>query len=434
MANKPAATVVVLWLIVIIGLGGLVLGVFPLSKPNEKEKQDVQEHIALANALRQEGLAKAAISEFNVVLQSDELAKSKKANIAYLVGNLYFEELKDYENALAYYVRARHLNPQSDERQKIEQRSVECLEQLGRSADAQYKLSEATYLAGEKTAKYPGRVVAKIGDREITMGELEAEIQKLPPFQRKQYQSDDRRLEFLKMYMANELMHAAALRKGYQNDKAIREQVNQFQKMAMVRKLYDEQVKNAVSITPTEVDLYYQAHKEEFKVPEKLRIAHIMLATEADAKQVHDALQNGADFAALAKERSLDEQTKMQGGELGLVDTGTDVIPTIGKDEALVSKLKSLGQDEYSDVVKTDRGYHIFKVLEVQPERVQSFDEVKSQIEATLHQIKEQEREHQLIEDLMKTQNVIIYEGEFAESSPQPIASPTPAAAQEATE
>jgi parvulin-like peptidyl-prolyl isomerase len=413
MANKTAA--VVLWLIVICGLGGLVLGVFPLSKTKGQEKQDVQEHIALANALRQEGLAQEAIREFDVALQSNELAKSKKANIAYLAANLYFEELKDYKKALAYYVRAKHFNPQSSERQKIEQRTVECLEKLGRSADAQYKLSEATYLAGEKAAKYPG-------------------VQKLPPFQREQYQDDDAKLEFLKMYIANELMHTAALRKGYQDDTSLREQVSQLQKMLMIRKLYDEQVRNAVSITPTEMDLYYQAHKQEFTVPEKLKVAHILLANDADAQQVHTALQDGADFATLAKERSIDQQTRTRGGELGFVNTSTGVIPTIGKNEALVNQLKSLGQGEYSEIVSSDRGYHIFKILEVQPERQQPFDEVKSQIEGALRQVKEQEREHQLIENLMKTQNVIIYEGEFAESSPQPVESPASPVTPELTE
>jgi parvulin-like peptidyl-prolyl isomerase len=123
----------------------------------------------------------------------------------------------------------------------------------------------------------------------------------------------------------------------------------------------------------------------------------------------------------LAKQRSLDEQTKTRGGELGLVNTSTGVIPTIGKDEALVSQLKSLSPKEYSDPIRTDRGYHIFKILEVQPERQQGFDEVKSQIEAALRQVKEQEREHQLIENLMRTQDVMIYEGEFAEATPPSI-------------
>jgi len=182
------------------------------------------------------------------------------------------------------------------------------------------------------------------------------------------------------------------------------------------------------------MDLYYQAHKQEFTVPEKLMIAHILLANDADAQQVHAALQDGADFATLAKERSIDEQTRTRSGELGFVNTSTGVIPTIGKDEGLVSQLKSLGQGKYSEIVSSDRGYHIFKILEVQPERQQRFDEVKSQIEGALRQVKEQEREHQMIENLMKTQNVIIYEGEFAESSPQPVESPASPGTPELTE
>jgi parvulin-like peptidyl-prolyl isomerase len=430
---KKAATVV-LWLIVICGIGGLILGIFPLSGAKNQEKQDIQQRIALANDLQQEGLAAEAIREFDIALHSQELPDTRKASISYLVANLYFEKLKDYEKALAYYVRSKHYNPQSSEQQKIEQRTVECLEKLGRSADAQYKLSEATYLAGEKAARYPGRVVAKLGDREITMGEIEAEIQKLPPYQREHYQNDAGKLEFLKMYIANELMHTAALRKGYQDDPTLLEQVNQFKKMLMIRKVYDEQVKNAVTITPTEMNLYYQAHKHEFTEPKKLKIAHILVATEEDAQQVRTALQQGADFSTLASERSLDEQTKTRGGQIGFVNTSTCLIPTIGKNETLVHQLELLNPGDCSDVVKTDRGYHIFKLLEVQPERQQNFDEVKDQIEAALRHDKEQEREHQLIENLMKAQNVIIYEAEFEESQAQPTQTPTPKSVPEPAE
>ena len=58
---------------------------------------------------------------------------------------------------------------------------IACLERLQRPADAQQALKESTSFEGQTQKSRPGEVIAKIGNRDITLGDLDFEISKLPP-------------------------------------------------------------------------------------------------------------------------------------------------------------------------------------------------------------------------------------------------------------
>ncbi len=109
-----------------------------------------------------------------------------------------------------------------------------------------------------------------------------------------------------------------------------------------------------------------QANKYEYKV------SHILVKTEDEAKQIEKKLSKGEDFAALAKEYSLDNN-KEDGGSLAYFSTG-QMVPSF---EQAVEKLK-IG--EISGPIKTDFGYHIIKLEDKRKAAVQSFDELKGKI------------------------------------------------------
>ncbi len=235
------------------------------SENKSPKAPDVSSHISLAAKLADKGLNDEAAAEYEAAMRCPDLSPQKRSNLCYLVANLYFDKKRDYKKALAYYVRAKHYNPQSPVLQKITQRTVTCLERIGRSLDAQNVLSNATYLAGEETRHFPGKVVAQIGDRKITMGELDNEIQKLSSEEQKRYLNDDAsKLKFLRQYVGNELMYQTAKRAGYDKDEKLRQRLDDFEKMLMIQKLYKNRVSDKVKITPEEVQLYFKTHKDEF--------------------------------------------------------------------------------------------------------------------------------------------------------------------------
>ncbi len=121
----------------------------------------------------------------------------------------------------------------------------------------------------------------------------------------------------------------------------------------------------APTVTPAEIDKYYQEHATEFESPPQVRAAHILVkvpetgGSEAEDKakaavaEIISRVKRGEDFAKLARERSQDPASAVNGGDLGFVGKGEMVPPF---EEALF-KLK---KGELSpEPVRTPFGYHV---------------------------------------------------------------------------
>lgn len=134
-----------------------------------------------------------------------------------------------------------------------------------------------------------------------------------------------------------------------------------------------------VQVTDEQIETYYQTNLAQFTTQGEANIAHIQLADEAQANEVVQQLQNGADFAVLAKERSQDTLSAAQGGQLGWAKAGT--FPA--EFEAAVATLQA-GQS--SGVVKVDNAYHVIKVLERKEASQIPLEKVKTQISELIRQ------------------------------------------------
>jgi tetratricopeptide (TPR) repeat protein len=275
------------WSRVLPGMGLLLLiGILALlvfqrenqSPSSNISPQRVQEERDYATLLQEQGLYKEAIEAYRNYLSVSNLDTDKRANIHYLMATIYQEKLHDFEGAMAEYLRVKHLAPQSTLISEINRRLVECLERMERPLDAQRTLKDSTALktgdrpkedsAGEDAAHKDNavNVVAKIGDRLITLQDLHDEIQSLPPDMQKKYESPKEQLQFLQQYVARELLYGTALRRGYDQDQQIREGIDRVRKELMVQKLVSEEVKDKVQISDAECQLYYEAHKAQYEV------------------------------------------------------------------------------------------------------------------------------------------------------------------------
>ncbi|NLH49167.1 MAG: hypothetical protein GX444_11265 [Myxococcales bacterium] len=145
-----------------------------------------------------------------------------------------------------------------------------------------------------------------------------------------------------------------------------------------------------VTLTDAQVQEYYEANKEkEFKQPEQVHARHILIKSEpaTDAAQKEAArlkaeslrlkLQNGGDFAELAKANSDDPGSKDKNGDLGWFGRGR-MVKTF-EDTAF-----SLEPNKISEVVESPFGYHIIEVLEKKPESVIPLADVTERIKNKL--------------------------------------------------
>jgi hypothetical protein len=217
-----------------------------------------------ANELYNRDLYPQAVREYQNYLDLYKMEDSQRAGILLTIANVYFERLHDYENAMAYYLKLKTLYPGSTLSPQADPQIVACLERLQRSADAKQALDEATGLASGPGKSMPGKVVAKIGDRAVTSGDLEYQIRQLPDYLRSQFKDRKSKLEFLRQYLATELFFDAAKRKKLEDDKDVIEASFQAKKNLMVQKYLEQEIAPQIRISSGDVQMYYKANPDKY--------------------------------------------------------------------------------------------------------------------------------------------------------------------------
>ncbi len=147
----------------------------------------------------------------------------------------------------------------------------------------------------------------------------------------------------------------------------------------------------AATVTDQDLQAYYDQHRDEYRVPEQVKVSHILIKTplpapgaKEDEKAVDDArakaegvlkeLKAGGDFAKLAEKYSDDPGSAKSGGELGWIGRGRTV-PEFEK------AAFSLAKGQTSDLVKSSYGFHIIHVEDKHDAHLKTLAEVKSEVE-----------------------------------------------------
>lgn len=190
----------------------------------------------------------------------------------------------------------------------------------------------------------------------------------------------------------------AELKAYYDSHKA--QYNNSIPEKRQIKYVVIDSAKIAVATTVSDQDLqtYYDQHREEYRVPEQVKVSHILIKTplpapgaKEDEKAVADArakaedvlkqVKAGGDFAKLAEKYSDDPGSAKSGGELGWIGRGRTV-PEFEK------AAFSLGKGQTSDLVKSSYGFHIIHVEDKQEAHLKTLAEVKSEIEEKVKQEK----------------------------------------------
>jgi peptidyl-prolyl cis-trans isomerase C len=141
-----------------------------------------------------------------------------------------------------------------------------------------------------------------------------------------------------------------------------------------------ERVAGGAEASQEEVERFYQENKEaQFTTPEQRCARHMLFNKDqrAKAEEVKGQLQNGADFAELAKEFSQDPASAENGGDLGCLGRG-ETVPNF--EEAVFNAQ----QGEIVGPVETEFGYHIIEVTDIRQQSTQPLSEVEGQIREQL--------------------------------------------------
>ncbi len=247
----------------------------------------------------------------------------------------------------------------------------------GATADGAQALSggDAPAVGGGDDAS----VLARVGGVTVTQDEFEQAAARKSPAEGETLSETEKR-EVLDRLVSEKVLYLKALEKGLDKDPKVQK--------VMINTLLRDEVYGTVrnsDFTEEELQAYFEAHKDEFVVPEKVQVKRILIRVKedrsdedakAEATRLHQELAaNPAQFKDLAAKHSEDPY-KRRGGDLGFISREGKP----GLDSALVDKAFDLEVNELSDVFKTDEGYNILLVANKREAVERTFQQMKGSV------------------------------------------------------
>jgi parvulin-like peptidyl-prolyl isomerase len=263
-------------------------------------------------------------------------------------------------------------------------------------------------------------VVARIGDDEITLGELERRLNAQPTYVRVRYNALDKKKEFLDDLIRFELLAREARAKGYDRDP----DVVFTMKQEMIKKLLTEDVQELVQmsdVTDAEVQAYYEQNKALYQKDEMVRVSQVVLDDLEKARNIRvelarafelDARKTRQLFADAVRNHSVDEASKAQGGDLrffdreGNLEDGSGTVPAAVAEAAFaLTEINGL-----SPLVEVDGTWRILMLTNRRPAVDKALADVERQIRNKLFRDKKDQAREGYIDSLKAKTQVVVKE------------------------
>jgi len=237
--------------------------------------------------------------------------------------------------------------------------------------------------------KQPENWVAKVNRTYITQDDVEKQMKQYPPNVQAQLKDDQSTV--VTQLINQELLYKEAQKEGLASNQTYIKQVDQLEQQFETAKrqlltnlLIQEKVTKQLTVSPEEIQQFYQQNLSQFQAYEQRNASHILVKTGKEALKVYDKAIAKEDFAELAKKYSMDP-TAQSGGNLGWFRKG-QLVPEF---EKAVFNLRRKGS--ISRIVKTQFGYHVIKLEGIKQIPEQKFDDIKPQIQQLLLNQKQSE-------------------------------------------
>jgi peptidyl-prolyl cis-trans isomerase C len=226
---------------------------------------------------------------------------------------------------------------------------------------------------GNEPGKVPGEKageIVRVADAVLTGDDLN----KLVPEDEQIPLTMDERREFVRRWIDTEVLRQEAIRRGLKTDPYVEARLKELEQQFLADYLVFTELRKRTAVSEQEVEGYYAAHEREYL--NEYRVSQILAGTPEDAERVIELLKTRS-WVWVANRYSIDASAK-RGGDLGYLTKG-NMIPEL---EAIVFDMKP---NDVSGVVKSDFGYHIFRLDDVREAPVAvGLDDVREQIMNTL--------------------------------------------------
>lgn len=245
-------------------------------------------------------------------------------------------------------------------------------------------------IACQNGAQQSSPVVASVAGKVLTVNDIEEIIYNESGLEISSAQV----YRYVQRWIETELVYQEALEQGLQEEPAVQKRLRDLEKDYLVNLFLDRYDNVEILLTDQDIQDYYEQNKAEFIREEDYYYLYILLAENyRSANTLRRELLAGGDFAALARDHSLDP-SKDNGGLLGWTKL-SDV------NESVATRVPSLGMNVLSSPIKSDAGYYIVKVTDVRKKgEIMSIDEVRETIVFRLKTERKNEKYRNLITSL----------------------------------
>jgi hypothetical protein len=236
---------------------------------------------SLALKLERQGLSGSAARAWSDYLEASNAGGEKRARIWYRIGTIY-QEAGEYEGALDAYYRSESFAAIDEIQPEIARRVASCLESLGRFAALSDELERRTAVPGSDVSG--AEVLAEIGTRKITRGDLDAMIESEVDAQLSQvaggFTAEERKAQkesllenirkqggyaqWLERFIAEELLYRSAIEQKLHEEPEYRVVSRNIERKLLAQRLLDRSVASEVTVTPEEMRAHYDTNPDQF--------------------------------------------------------------------------------------------------------------------------------------------------------------------------
>jgi len=278
--------------------------------------------------------------------------------------------------------------------------------------------------SAQLTPELAAKVLARVGEKTITLGDFVAAMEHMDQFDRLRYQAPERRKELLEEMIRVELLAQEAERKGYDKDPVAQAEIRAVLRDAMLVAAR-KGAPSPADIPEADVRAYFDAHKADYHDPERRRIACIVSRDEATGKEALTAAlaaTSPAGWGEIVKAKSIDAQARANvpvdlAGDFGIVSPPGDArgenvrIPE--EVRAAAFEIGKVGEVLPRTVKAGNRVYVVRLTQKLEPHD-RTYAEAERVIRVKLAQDKVREREEAALAELRKKHKVEIDQAALA--------------------
>lgn len=242
------------------------------------------------------------------------------------------------------------------------------------------------------------KVLAKIGNREITTQDVHFFLRNVDPKVASQYSTPEGIKQLIAQLSEQELFYLDALEKGLDKETEFISEVERV-KSNLLKQYALSKFINSVAVNEVEMKKFYNENKESFIEPESVKASHILVKDEDVANKILAELAEGKKFEDAAKEYSVCP-SKDKDGDLGFFPKGRMVpefeTAAFALDKGEITKTP----------VKSQFGYHIIKLTGKRDSMELTFNEAEEKVKSALMNKKQQEEYYKLVNELREKYEV----------------------------